>query len=359
MKGPFSVRPDSMKIGIAFNLKKEPGPDLPKDYYAEYDNLAVPVAIKNALEKKGYCAGLIEANENFFSEVVKEGYNFIFNIAEGINGGSRESQVPAILDMLDIPYTGSGVLAQAITLDKRRAKEILAYYNIPTPRFQLFTSAGQKLNPELQFPLFVKPNSEGSSKGIRNESLVKDSDSLRKMLRFIISTYRQPAIAEEYLEGREFTVSILGNNPPKVLPIVELTFDYLPKNVNKFDSYDVKWIWDSPDNPVDPVICPAKITRELEKKIKSTALLAFKALNIYDFCRIDMRLDRAGVPNILEINALPGLMPDPMDNSRFPKSCFAAGMSYEDIIINILNEAMIRKGLIKEIKTQIQNENKL
>jgi D-alanine-D-alanine ligase len=261
--------------------------------------------------------------------------------------------------MLGIPYSGSGVLTQALTLDKRRTKEILLYYGIQTPKFQIFNSCNQKINPELQFPLFVKPNAEGSSKGIRNDSLVFDEDGLRKMIKFVISNYNQPALVEEYLEGREFTVSVLGNNPPKVMPIVEVTFDYLPDHVHKFDSYEVKWVWDSPNNPVDPVICPANISKELEKMIRSTAIDTYKVLGCADFCRMDLRLDKAGIPNVIEVNALPGLMPDPMENSRFPKSCFTAGMSYDEIIHNILIEAMKRHGMVKEVKAEIKNENKL
>jgi len=324
---------------------------MPEDNYAEYDSISVPHAIKSALEKKGYSAELVEANETFYEKI--KDYNFVFNIAEGINSGSRESQVPAICDILKIPYTGSNVLTQAITLDKRRTKEILSYYGILTPKFQIFSHANQKLNPELAFPLIVKPNAEGSSKGIRNNSLVYNEESLRKMIRFVINNYSQQALVEEFVEGREFTVSILGNNPPRVLPIVEITFDYLPANVNKFDSYEVKWIFDNPNNPVDPIICPAKVSKELEKLIKATAINTFKVLNCYDFCRIDIRLDKTGMPNVLEVNAIPGLMPDPLENSRFPKACFTAGMTYDEIINSILVESLKRYGLIKE------NESKL
>ncbi len=355
----FRIKNNPIRIAVAFNLKKQPEKDLPEDYYAEYDDITVPNAIKSALEKKGFVAELAIANEDFYEKIKNGNFDFVFNIAEGINGGSRESQVPAILDMLNIPYTGSGVLTQALTLDKRRTKEILQFYGIPTPKFQIFKSATQKLNPELRFPLFVKPNSEGSSKGIRNNSLAHDEESLRKMLKFIINTYDQQALVEEYLDGREFTVAILGNSPPKVLPVVELTFDYLPANVNKFDSYEVKWVWDNPNNPVDPVICPAKISKELEKAIKLTALNAYKVTDCQDLARLDIRLDREGSPNILEINALPGLMPNPLENSRFPKACFAAGMNYDDIIFNIVAEAMKRYGILKELKPVIKNENKL
>ncbi len=355
----FNIKNPTPKIAVVFNLKKEPAQNMPEDFYAEFDNLSVPTAIKEAIEKKGFDVEIVEANEDFFEKIRYGNYDFVFNIAEGLNGGSRESQVPAILDMLGIPFTGSGVFTQALTLDKRRTKEILQYYGVATPKFQIFTSWNQKLDPELQFPLFVKPNGEGSSKGIRNDSLVTNEEELRKKLRFVMNNYNQPALVEEYLEGREFTVAILGNSPPKVMPIVEVTFDYLPEHVHKFDSYEVKWIWDSPNNPVDPVICPANVSKELEKMIKATALKTFKVLGCVDLARIDIRLDKNGIPNVLEINALPGLMPDPLENSRFPKACFTAGMTYDEIIITVLSEAMKRYSLLKEIKTEIKNDNKL
>jgi lysine 2,3-aminomutase len=346
-----------MRIAVAFNLKKEASKNQPEDTYAEFDEITVPVAIKSALEKKGHIVELIEANEDFFEKMKNGNYNFVFNMAEGLNTGARESQVPAILDMLGIPYTGSGVLTQAVTLDKTRTKEILSYNGVPTPSYQLFNHWDEKVSPNLSFPVIVKPNAEGSSKGIRNNSLVKDEKELRKMVKFVISTYKQPALAEEYLEGREFTVSILGNNPARVLPIVEITFDYLPAGINKFDSYEVKWYWDNPTNPVDPVVCPAKIDEELRKKIEDVALRAYNSLGIVDLCRMDMRLDSNGVPNVIDVNALPGLMPDPLENSRFPKACYTAGMSYDKIINTILKEAMIRHGLLAETK-RLKNESR-
>jgi len=346
-----------LRIAVAFNLKKEAETSMPEDAYAEFDAIEVPLAIKNALEKRGYIADLVEADENFFEKMRDGNYNFVFNIAEGLNAGARESQVPAILDMLGIPYTGSGVLTQAITLDKARTKQILLHHRIPTPKYQLFTSWNEKIKPGLGFPMFVKPNAEGSSKGIRNSSLVHNEKELRKMLKFVIGNYKQPAMVEEYLDGREFTVGVLGNNPPRVLPIVEVTFDHLPDGVNKFDSYEVKWYWDNPNNPVDPVVCPADVDEVLKSRIEQVAINTFKALGIVDLCRMDIRLDEVGIPNVIDVNALPGLMPDPVDNSRFPKACFTAGMSYDQIIHAVLSEAMKRNGLYTEAR-KIKNANR-
>ena len=339
-----------LRIAVVFNLKKELDKSMQEDAYAEFDEIDVPVAIKTALEKKGFIADLVEADENFFEKMKNSNYNFVFNIAEGLNSGARESQVPAILDMLGIPYTGSGVLTQAITLDKTRTKEILLYHRVPTPKYQLFTHWEERLKPGMSFPMFVKPNAEGSSKGIRDDSLVHNEKELRKMVKFVITNYNQPALVEEYLDGREFTVAVIGNNPPRVLPIVEVTFDYLPDGIHKFDSYEVKWYWDNPTNPVDPIVCPANIDELLKSRIEAVAIKTFKALGCVDLCRMDMRLDETGVPNVIDVNALPGLIPDPAVNSRFPKACYTAGMSYEKIIHTVLSEAMKRYGLYVEAR---------
>ena len=336
------------RIAIIFNLKRSPEKSQPIDYYAEFDEIDVPLAIKKALRKITPNVDLLEADDNLYEKLKNGNHGFVFNIAEGISGESRESHIPAMLEMLGIPYTGSGVCTQAITLDKRRMKEVLGYYGIPTPKFQFFVTGSEKLNAEMNFPLFVKPNSEGSSKGIRNNSIVKNMKELKERVRQIIKTYKQPALVEEFLPDREFTVALIGNRNPKVLPIVEITFDYLPKNINKIDSYEVKWYWDSPSNPIDPIVCPAKIDKQLEEKIKRIAVKTFKVLGCVDFARIDLRLSGNGVLNILDVNALPGLMPDPKDNSRFPKACYAAGMSYEDIITSVLFSAMKRYGLTEK-----------
>jgi lysine 2,3-aminomutase len=336
-----------MKIGLAYNIKKNARKNEIFDKYAEFDDISTINAIKRAIESGGHEVVLLEANKYFAEKIRKSRVDFVFNISEGMNGESRESHVPAILEMLNIPYSGSGVLAQAVTLNKSRMKEILHYHNIPTPRYQLFKNGNKKLRPDMRFPLLVKPNCEGSSKGIVNDSIVMDNESLKKQIRYIRRNYSQEALVEEYCDGREFTVSMIGNGKPMILPIVEITFDHLPDNVNKFDSYEVKWIYDNSENPIDPLICPANLTPRLKNQIEKIAFNTYSTLGCVDFCRIDLRLDSKGVPNVLDVNALPGLIPDPKENSRFPRACFAEGMSYNEMILSILSTGMTRHGLNK------------
>ncbi|NCN39251.1 MAG: D-alanine--D-alanine ligase [Candidatus Aenigmarchaeota archaeon CG_4_10_14_0_8_um_filter_37_24] len=332
-----------MKVGLTFNSIPEDYVRGESDRYAEFDDMSTINAIKGAIESGGHEVLLIEADENAYEKLKQSKLDIVFNIAEGLNGESRESQIPAMLDMLNIPYTGSNALTLGIALDKTRTKEILSYYKIPTAKFQLFKSPNDPLDKNLRFPLFVKPNTEGSSRGITGKSLVNNEKELRETAASIIKKYHQPALVEEFLDGREFTVSLIGN-PSEIMPIVEITFDNLPEGVPKFDCYDVKWVWDSPDSEVETVICPAKIDKKLEDMIKRTALDTFQALECLDFGRIDMRLDRNGVPNVIDVNPIAGLIPDPKENSRFPKACYTAGMTYNQIILKIIESALKRIG---------------
>jgi D-alanine-D-alanine ligase len=159
---------------------------------------------------------------------------------------------------------------------------------------------------------------------------------------------------EEYIDGREFTIALLGN-PPRVLPIVEVDFNNVPNNLPKFDCYEVKWFWDSPSNEVESVICPARIDKKIEDSIKKIALYTFKVLGCVDICRIDMRLDKNGIPNVLDVNVSPGLIPDPKENSRFPKACYTAGMTYNEIILSVLEAAMKRYNIMIPVKAVVKS----
>ena len=316
------------------------------DTYAEWDTLETINAIKVALDIF-HDVTMIEADEDAYEKLRKLRPDIVFNISEGANGISREAQIPAMLDMLKIPYTGSDPLTLTTCLDKTRAKEVLFYYKIPTPNFIRAESIDDIQNINLRYPLFIKPVGEGSSKGIFNSSFIKNYFELNSTLEKNVSVYKQPFIIEEYLPGREFTVSLLGNNSDtEILPIVEMNFDELPPEVVPIYSYEAKWIYDSPENPLDIYKCPADLDKNLEIKIKSLALNTFNILKCRDWCRIDIRLDSYGEPNILEVNPLPGVLPNPADNSCFPKAARTAGISYEEMINKVLIAAAKRYNLI-------------
>lgn len=303
-------------------------------------------AVRNAIAER-YDVLMVEANDQAFQKLLENRPFFAFNMAEGLVGPSREAHVPAILEMLGIPYLGSDPLTLAICLDKSRTKEILSYYHIPTAPFSLVQSMDGFEDVRVKFPSMVKPLHEGSSKGIYNSCVVRTPEELEREVRIVLETYRQPALVEEFLPGREFTVALLGNGSDlRVLPIVEIKFDALPDGVNPIYSYEAKWIWDTTDKPLEIFECPARLTPGLKEDIESVCVRAYGALRCRDWSRIDVRLDGDGRPHILEVNPLPGILPRPEDNSCFPKAARAANMTYNQLINAVLDIALNRCGLL-------------
>jgi len=278
----------------------------------------------------------------------------VFNIAEGLHGVSREAQIPAILDMLRIPYLGSDPLTLAVCLDKARTKEILSYHRIPNAPFSLVRSMEEFEDTRVRFPAIVKPLHEGSSKGIYNSCVVRDAVELEREVRTVLSTYHQPALVEEFLPGREFTVAMLGNGDDlRVLPVVEIMFDALPAGMNPIYSYEAKWIWDTTDRPLEIYGCPARLDGPLYDEILDVCTRAYRVLNCRDWSRIDLRLDARGRPHVLEVNPLPGILPRPEDNSCFPKAARAAGMTYNQLITTVLDLALARCGLLRPAPARV------
>ncbi len=350
-----------MRIGLTFNMRRASGqpeeddPDLSPlsapgvaglDNFAEWDD---EQTVNDLLETIGKYHDVIpiEADLNAYEKLRRVRPELVFNIAEGYHGVSRESLIPAMLDMLRIPYTGSDPLSLGLCLDKSRAKEILAFHRVPTAKFSVLKE--WPLNGQLRhmdYPMFIKPLSEGSSKGIWMDAIVDDRAGLKKIVEKVWQTYDQPALVEEFMPGREFTVALLGNGPSlRVLPIVEISFDCLPEGAKPVYSYEAKWLWDSADKELEIYKCPANLDDELRVKIETLCKRAFNVLGCRDLCRIDVRLDAEGEPNILELNPLPGLIKDPKIHSCFPKAAYTAGMTFDELILAIINEARGRLRL--------------
>jgi D-alanine-D-alanine ligase len=345
----FNVKPESQtflqEVSPISNLGNLQ-PEKSIDTYAEWDTWETINAVKGAIENFHNCT-LVEADHSAFTKLKENKPDIVFNIAEGMNGISREAQIPSILDMLKIPYTGSDPLTLATCLDKARAKEILSYHKIPNAKFVIVDSLENAKAVNLKFPLIVKPVSEGSSKGIFSTSFVKNKKDLMKEVERILVEYSQPALIEEFLPGREFTVAILGNGKEaEVLPIVEISYSEFPEDFVPIYSYEAKWILDTKENPLDVFSCPAKIDSKLESKIKNVVLKTYNILRCKDWSRIDVRLDENNEPNIIEVNPLPGILPNPEENSCFPKAARTVGLSYEDMINKVLFVAAKRHNLI-------------
>ncbi len=272
--------------------------------------------------------------------------DIVFNIAEGWTGPNREAHVPAICEFYDIPYTGSDPLTLSLGLEKRRAKEVFRARGVPTAAYLVVDPACGRPPERYPIPAIVKPLFEGSSKGIPDHAYCGTQEAVRRRVAEVLDEYRQPALVERFLPGREFTCAILGNGPAtRVLPIVEVRLGALPAGAAPIYGYEAKWLWDSPDRPLDIFACPADVGPELAGALERTALAAHRALGCRDWSRVDLRLDDDGRPHVIEVNPLPGILPDPRQNSCFPKAARAAGLDYDALIGGVLTIALERYGM--------------
>jgi len=329
-----------MRITLTYNLKQE-AQGRPQDYFSECDAPETIEAIKEALESKGHKVSLLEITSVDLISYFKENpVDFVFNIAEGTRSSYRESEIPAILSLLNIPHTGSNYLSLALALNKATTKKILKYENIPTPEFQLFSTGNEELRPDLKFPLIIKPNREGSSKGINKSSVVYDKNSMYAEINRLIISYNSQALVEEFIDGKELTVGILENGKMTILPILEIDFSSCQKSGEYFYSWRMKEFQGNADLGLTPTFyCPARLDEELRKKVERVAVRSHRALGCHDISRTDIRL-KDGIPYVLEVNPLPGL--DPLE-SIFPKMARAAGLDYPDLIEAILLNASERR----------------
>jgi D-alanine-D-alanine ligase len=335
-----------MRIGLAYNEKPDPAPagehDDTNDAFAEWDDPSTIAAVEQALRLFGRVIRL-EADQFFPQNLALTRPDLVFNMAEGLRGQSREALVPAICEYLSIPYTGSDPLTLALSLHKGRTKETLAYRGVPTAPFACVEVLADLERMALPYPVFVKPVAEGSGKGVFTSNLCVTPQALRRRVRFLLARYAEPVLIETYLPGPEFTVAILGNGPDAYcLPVIGFDFSTLPQGAPPVYGYEAKWVWDRPEAPLAIFQCPAEVPAALQREIERTALDAYGALGCRDWCRVDLRVDRFGVPNILELNPLPGIIPDPAMNSCFPKAARAAGFGYDELIQEVVRIAWRR-----------------
>jgi len=320
----------------------------PDDEYAEWDSVETIAAVEHALSRHGQVIRL-EATDDFPQRLRETRPDIVFNIAEGLRGPNREAHVPAICEYYGVPYSGSDPFTLALCLDKARTKEILRAHDVPTADWFLVRSVSDVttlLARTLQFPLFAKPVHEGSSKGITERNFVASIDQLRPIVLDLLERYQQPVIVERYLAGAEFTCGVLGNgSEARVLPLVGMNFGSLPEGALPIYGFEAKWVWDRADRPLQIFECPARIPDSLRAEIERVVLRTFNALGCRDWSRVDVRLDAEGRVNVVEVNPLPGILPDPADNSCLPKAARAAGLDYDGLIGACLQAAAARSGV--------------
>lgn len=317
-----------------------------EDAYAEWDTSETILAVADALAQRAEVR-LVEARDGFPERVRRAAPDLVFNMAEGLHGPSREAQVPAVLELLRIPYTGSDPLTLAVCLDKAWTKAVLAHAGVATAPFAVLEGPDEVSRAaEVGFPAIVKPAWEGSSKGIRDDQVVRTPAELAARVGRVWDTYRQPVVVEKFLTGREFTVAILGNGADlRVLPPVEIRFDDLPAGANPVYSWEAKWVWDRPEAPLDLFECPARLSPAEAAEIEDLCRRTARALRLRDWARIDLRMDERGRLHVLEVNPLPGVLPRPEDNSCYPKAARAAGLDYPAMIWAVAEAACRRLGL--------------
>ncbi len=351
-----------MNVALLANLKKNAPAweGMSPDQWDDLDSEKTIEAIMAALESGGHNVAFLEGDATLHDTLRKAKPDICFNICEGHFGNAREAQIPAILEMLRIPYTGSQVLALALALDKPMTKRVLAYHGLPTPPFQSFERLSEELDPSLQFPLFVKPSREGTGMGVSGESIVHDESELRVQLRRSFERYDQPALVERYIEGRELTMGVVGNlvspvarripdneEAPRVskglhfFPTLEIDMGKYPTEERGVYTNRIKV------ELVDDFyyLCPAPIDPELVEELRWLTAAVFRVTDCLDVARVDFRLDMHdnNKPYILEVNPLPGLNPGYSD---LCVEAGADGWSYEQLINRILDEALERYGFL-------------
>jgi D-alanine-D-alanine ligase len=328
-----------MKIGLAYDLKEEVplNKEQPDDALEEYDSLETVEAIASVLQSLGHSITRLSGGRRFIENILQSDVDFVFNIAEGRGTyRSREAQIPALLEMLDIPYSGSDPQCLALCLDKPLTKRIVQTAGIRTPRWQLITNKKELCElcrDSFPLPAFVKPAFEGSSKGVRLNGRVETNEQMEKVTSALLEQYRQPVMVEEFIPGDEVTVGMVGNSPPQIIGMMRI----LPRKKSDYFIYslEVKRDW---QNQVE-YECPAQLKARILHKLADFSLKAFESLGCRDVARIDFKLDRQGMPYFLEINPLPGLNPK---SSDLPIMAAKMGWDYQKLVSSIFRAALER-----------------
>ncbi|MEA2697584.1 MAG: D-alanine-D-alanine ligase [Myxococcales bacterium] len=325
---------EPLRIGFTFNVKRVDTKS-GNDSEAEYDAPETIDAIRDALESYGHQVLPFEATAELPRQLMETKVDLVFNIAEGVEGRNREAAVPALCELLGIPYTGSDAATLSIALDKALSKRVLLQHGILTAEFQVMETGRERLSPKLKFPLIIKPNQEGSSKGVSaSASVVDDDAALRAMVRELIERYRQPALIEVYIPGREFTVGLLGDRRPRVLPPMEILFKD-KSNPRPVYDFQIKQEWEKHVS----YQCPADLTPAELKAVERVARETFAALDCRDVSRVDLRMTPKGELYVIEVNPLPGLTPGYSDLCLIAT---AAGLEYRTLIGEILEGGLKR-----------------
>lgn len=335
-------RDKSIHVGILGNIYTPSSTTL-----VEGDLSSTTERISRTLEGLGFKTTIFDMNRRneAILQLMEKPVDIMFNVCERINNNSLlEPHSASLLDILQIPYTGSNPQTLALSIDKIRVKKLLSYHGVPTPAYDYFYSMDDKFEVELKFPLIVKPANTDNSIGITNDSVVRNKKELKKQMEKVILELKRPALVEEYIEGDEIDISILGNEENlTVLPLSRSSFDRLPEGLWHIFPFEAKWgenadeVYHGDYDKID-VERPAKLPQKLTEYIKKVSVHTYNILDCHDYGRIEARLDKDGNPYILELN------PNPSINYGYavPSCAELVGLNYEQFLSRILELAIIR-----------------
>ncbi len=327
-------------MGIAYT-SYDPVNNRPNERLSEATVADVAESVFTALTDIGYTVAVIPLHESLMSFVrrIRElKVDVVINLCEEfLSRPQLEANVAAVFEAIGILFTGNPSKALSICQDKFKAKAILNAFGLPTTKGRLVTSADQKI--DIPFPAIVKPNQEDASLGIFQDSVVRDAQSLQDKVSKIIDTYRQPALVEEFIQGREFNVAVMVSDKLQALPVSEIDFSSMPESAPHICSYEAKWFEDHVLYATTPAICPAPIDDTLRDKLHQYALAAFQAMGCRDYARVDFRMGSDGRIAILEVNP----NPDTSIDAGFVRALRAAGMDYAEFWSQMIENALRRK----------------
>jgi D-alanine-D-alanine ligase len=350
-----------LRVAVLANLKKNAPywEGMQPDQWDDLDSEKTVAALVDAVRAGGYESEFFEGNLSLVETLGKYRPDICFNICEGHFGDSREAQVPAILEMMRIPYTGSRVMTLSLALDKPMTKRILLWHTLPTPSFQTFERVDEELHADLQFPLFAKPSREGTGMGVSARSILHTEAELREQIDYIHKKYQQPALVEQYIAGREVTVGIIGNligpvarrlPEPASAPRIQAGLHFLPPmevDLKPYQETDVVYSNRLKVDLADQLdyLCPAPLDDATVDELNWLAAACFRVVGALDVSRIDFRLDANNhdKPYILEINPLPGLSPGISD---IVIEAAADGIDHTRLVNLILETALRRYGML-------------